>query len=210
MEAGGEAVAVVAADVGEPEGAGLEGGGVAALGHEVDAVGGELELGLEGADFVEVGLVADDKFEGGVGQGCEEAEGVEVKPELSVYAGVGELRGDVELGDSFAECVRGDLGSVGLDLDEGDVGEEVVEGDEVFLLKEGLAAGEDEAVAIVVGDEGRDFGGGELGDLLGLGEFHSVLVFPGGLFPVPSVGGIAPNAVEVAEGEAEEDCGGAQ
>ncbi len=38
MEAGGEAVGVVAADVGEPEGAGLEGGGIAAFGHEVDAI----------------------------------------------------------------------------------------------------------------------------------------------------------------------------
>ena len=41
VETWGEAVSLVAADVGEPEGAGLEGAGVAALRHEVDAVWGE-------------------------------------------------------------------------------------------------------------------------------------------------------------------------
>ncbi len=165
---------------------------------------------MECLDFVEVALVADYEFEDGLGEGGEVLEGGEVEAEFFVDAGVGEFWGDVELGDSLGEGFGGDLGAVGFDFDEGDLGEELEELGEFLLLEEGLAACEDEAVAVVVGDEGGDFGWGELGDLLGFGEFNAVLVLPGGLFPVPSVGGVAPMAVEVAEGEAEEDGGGAE
>lgn len=81
---------------------------------------------------------------------------------------------------------------------------------QVLLLEEGFAAGEDEAVAVVVRDERGNLGGGELDDLLRFGEFHPVLVFPGSFLPVPSVGGVAPVAMQVAEGQSQEDGGSAE
>ena len=159
MEAGAEAVALVAADVGEPERAGLEGFGIAAFGHEEDAIWREGELLLEGLDFFEVVLVADDKFEDGSGERREEEEGLEAETKLLGHAGVGEFWGDVELGGEGDEVVVRDLGAVGLNFNEGNFGQEFDEFGEFLLLEEGLAAGEDEAVTLITRDERGDFGG---------------------------------------------------
>lgn len=205
MEAGGEAVAVVAADVGEPERAVVEGVGVAAFGHEKEAVAGELESVLERLHFLEVRPGADHEFEDGLGVRGEEGEGLGDEPELFVHPGVGEFGRDVELGGKGQEVVVGNLRAIGFDFEMREIREESGELGEFLLLQERLATGEDEAVALMVGNEGGELGRGEFDDLFLLREFAIVLVFPGRLFPVPSVGGVAPSAVQIAEGEAEKN-----
>ena len=91
MEALGEPESEVAAVVGEPLGPAGEGFGVAAFGHEDDAVGGEGETGLEGLDFLQVGVLGDHEFEDGLGGAGEELEGTVLDAELLGIAGIGEL-----------------------------------------------------------------------------------------------------------------------
>lgn len=112
------------------------------------------------------------------------------------------------MGDIVVDFGGWGEGAVGFDFDVGKVsGEFLEEGEEFILLEEGLAAGDDEAVDVVGGEEGDDFGWGEFEEVFGAGEFFVVGVRPGGAFPVPGEGGVAPNAVEVAEGETDEDGG---
>ena len=48
---------------------------------------------MEGLDFVEVALVADDEFEDGLGEGSEVLESGEIEAEFFVDARVGEFGG---------------------------------------------------------------------------------------------------------------------
>ena len=74
VEAGGVAKAGAFADVGDPRGAGAEGGGVGALGHEEDVGGGPaFYLLKDGVDLGEVGFVCDDELQLEVGGGVDEA-----------------------------------------------------------------------------------------------------------------------------------------
>ncbi len=99
VEAGGEAVLVLFAEVGEPEGAGGEGLGLGAFGHEEDVlgvdvgVGGDAGVDLvdEGVDFFDVGWGGEDEFPLAVedeGAGGELLEDGKVKAVF--FVGLGE------------------------------------------------------------------------------------------------------------------------
>ncbi len=61
------AVALVSAEIGEPEAAALEGGVIPAFRHEEDAVLGELVALDDLFDFCKIRFLGDDKFEPGLG-----------------------------------------------------------------------------------------------------------------------------------------------
>lgn len=63
MEPWGKAVALVAADVGEPVGLLFHLLRAAAFGHEEDSLAGDGELALESFDFFEIALGRDYEFE---------------------------------------------------------------------------------------------------------------------------------------------------
>ena len=91
VEAVAEAPAEVAANPGEPRGAVIEIGGVAAGGHEQDALVRNAETAAERLDFRDVGGVGDDEFEPGLGRTREEAKGVGLDAQGFGDTGIGEL-----------------------------------------------------------------------------------------------------------------------
>ena len=99
-----------------------------------------------------------------------------------------------------------ELGAVGFDLDEGKPREEGEEVDEIELLKKWFTPSDHESRAIVLENRFRQIFGGKFKKLICFGEFLLVLMFPVRVFPIPSVGSIAPMTVKIAEGEAQEDC----
>jgi hypothetical protein len=154
-----------------------------------------VKFGLKSLNFGQIDLIADDKFEGCFVRCREEGEGVRLEAETFLDAGIGEFRGNVELGDPVSEIRIRKLGAVGFDLDEGKPGEEGEEVDEIGLLKKWFSPTDDESRAIVLEDCFRQIFGGKFKKLICFGEFLSVLMFPGRVFPIPGVGSIAPMTV---------------
>ena len=114
------------------------------------------------------------------------------------------------MGDPVGESRIRKLGAVGFDLDEGEPGEEGEEVDEIGLLKKWFTPSDDESRAIVLENRFCQVFWGKFKKLICFGEFLSVLMFPGRVFPIPGVRSVAPMTVKIAEGEAQEDGGCSQ
>ena len=225
VEAGGEAVAFLFAEVGDPAGAVGEGFGVGAFGHEED-VGG-VDAVVWGEAFVDL---MDDLFDFGeiVGGGEDEFplalfNGSVAAPLYPPAAALceGAKDGDVEtvffvgLGEAAVFAIRGRrVGQLRGDGGEVDgVGGKLIEpersggfdGDVLVVRLEGADEGDEffEHHRLAAGED-NVIGGmrKDLGEDLVCGEV--------GPFRVPrGVGGIAPGAAEVAAGRADEDGGNA-
>ncbi len=105
----------------------------------------------------------------------------------------------------MVECLGWFLSAIGFDFDFGKGFRNFrEEGGEFFLLEEWFTTSEDESVTgLCLFDkclcDGLSIEGE---DLLCLGEFFEILVLPGGGFPIPGKRGVAPDAMEIAKGEA--------
>ena len=169
--------------------------------------------GRQGLDFIKIGGGGDDEFKPGfVGSG-EKFQGLRVEAQALGHRGIGELGGDVELIDGLMEIRRGDLGAVGFhfELMFRLVGTEGVDHLQKFgLLEQRFAAGDDGARALVGKDELGGSGGLDLKSDLGFLVFRVAgegifFVRPRCFLKIPSVIGIAPNAVEIAARGADEN-----
>lgn len=140
---------------------------------------------------------------------CEELKGSFRETKLFGVERVRKFGGDVVLGDEGIEGRARELGAVGLDFDCGEGFRKILkEGDYLFLLQEGLAPGDDEAVSgrSSLLQNGRDFFAGEGQEMLFFGILALILMRPRASLPVPCEGGVAPDAVEVTERESQENC----
>lgn len=217
VEAVAEAESEVAAEFGELGGAAVESGGGPAFGHEEDAVGGDGEAAAETLDRGEIGGRCDDEFEPCLRACREPIERGRMDAQGFLHSGVGEFGRDVELVHRVGESGRGDLRAVGFHLEHavGQGGADVPDQREkVGLLKQRFAPGEDDARTAEGDDALRDFGGSHLDDDVVFPVFRVAgsavfFVFPRRAFEVPSVVGIAPDAVEIAERRAHEYGGAA-
>ena len=187
MEARGVTIAEGLAGFCDPAGTLIQGGCVAAFGHQEDF----RRVGFQGVDqrvnFIEVRGLGDNEFELVVGVIHESAEGVRLKAELVVLdspirvvmgRGVGELGRDAHevAGDSAEDRAGGLDRDVVVKTFEGGA-----EGD-AFLKEHRFTAGEDGVGGGVSGDAGEDL-------------IDRVIV----AFGMPTrVGRVAPGATEVA------------
>ncbi len=129
------------------------------------------------------------------------------------HRGIGELGRDVELIDRLIEIRGGDFGSVGfhLELVVRLAGTDRPNHLQKFvLLEERLATGDDGARAAIGEDLLGGGGGIYLESDFGFGEFRVAgqgvfFVGPWSFLEIPSVIGVAPDAVEIAAGGADED-----
>ena len=163
---------------------------------------------LEGKDFFEVSLVCYHKFKERFRAVGEKGERRSWTAQGFGVVGITEFRGNVVLGNEGIELWTWLVCSIRFDFDcgekLGDFGQEL---EELCLLEERFSSSDDKAISGLgqFGQEGRDFGCVKLDDLLFFGVFLIVFVFPRGVFPIPGVGGVAPNTVEVTERQAQKD-----
>lgn len=215
MEAVAKAIAVIAAKSGQPRAALVEFLGGAPLGHQQNAILGQVGQSRQFLDLGEIFGRGHDELEPRFARGGQFPQDVGSDAGAFRHSGVREFGRDVELIDGGDKFISGGDGPIGLHFD--DIGRITLseEGDQfqpTGLLKKRLSAGENQAAAGECRDALGDFARFQLdGDvflavLLVAGK-RVFFVRPWGTFEIPGVIGIAPMAVEVAAGGSDENGG---
>lgn len=165
VEAVREAESAVTADVGEPGGKAVELRSGAALGHQQNPIARDLVGAADGQNFREIPGFGHDELEPCFRGGGKKRKCLRMNAQGFRHRRVGEFWRDVELVDRLVEIGTWDAGAVGFHLELviwmcGADGFD--EGEEVILLEQGLAAGDDRASARIEEDFRRRLGGGDL------------------------------------------------
>lgn len=213
VEAIAESETQIAADRGEPWRSAIQLSSGAAFRHQENPGVRDFEAGAERLDLDQIRRASDDEFEPCLGRLCEIPESRLIQAEGFGHAGIRQLWRNIELIHGFGELGRWNAGGVRLDFKHAFLHFRADAPDhfeKIGFLKQRFATRNDHSRTGEGEDAAGNFRRTKFKRDIGFPVFRIALdrVFfmrPGSALEIPGMIGIAPDAVQIAAGRADED-----